>query len=188
MKRIWVLALLAPLLFAGCARSPDSVLSSARSKSDVARLALWLPGDYGTSRNEQWHVRRMTEFGRAFYVRIESSPPAQAVLMIEPRDGGFVVTRWRITRPEKYADAWQDEKKLATLTIYDLRECEGCASSIVFDEQTQEFALVPQGGPCTAEPGSLEDLPPGLHVNERELRARIALLRTSPIVPVAPAK
>jgi hypothetical protein len=158
MNRIPLLLLTAALggAFAGaCAR--DGVTPSmiergeahAATVESAGHLGDLLDGDYlsGSGENARsLHIRRLPEFGRGFYVELirtaePEAPMLQAVWIPVVRDGRVYIDQYRITDPEEYVGAWNDEELLAVTGMYELRRMEYGAIPATWVEADQAWRL-----------------------------------------------
>ena len=149
------LALAVLISFVGCATStsPPPLTPAQQTQIDLDRrrevLARWLDGDFVAESAEggaaaRWAVRRLPEFGIAFYAErfptpTATQPDAQEMLMLHLGAKTIEVETWRPTRPEVMAGDTARPSDLAEQYLYDLRSVEGCLTPIAWDEAEAAF-------------------------------------------------
>lgn len=140
---------------AGCATSadPPPLTPAQETRIDLNRrrevLARWFEGDFDAAATEgapgpRWVVRRLPEFGVAFYAErfptpSATQPDAQEVLMLHVGEKAIEVETWRPTRPAVMAGDTARPRDLAEQTLYDLRAVPGCLTPLTWDAASASF-------------------------------------------------
>src|SRR5690606_20866065 len=127
MKRF--LALTFITLAAGCSlvekpAAPDPEIQFEANFDRTEDFMRMIEGNWmGDGPVQAVHVARLPEFTRAFYVEEGRSTgePRQWIYMVEKKGPSYMARTWRLTRPDEFSGAGNDNRKLAEMSMYYLR-------------------------------------------------------------------
>lgn len=155
MRRAGIFALATMIVVSGCATapSPPPLTPAQETRLDLNRrrevLARWFEGDFDAATPDgapgpRWALRRLPEFGVAFYAErfpspTATEPDAQEVLMLHVGEKAIEVETWRPTRPAVMAGDTARPRDLAEQTLYDLRAVPGCLTPLTWDAASASF-------------------------------------------------
>jgi hypothetical protein len=132
------------VLASACARTP--VIAPAAPTFGIEQqqetLLRWLEGDFKTTTSEGrdilWRIRKIPDFRAMIYMERfvdgSTTPDRQELWYLEPPSVGLGFQSWRHVRPQLFAGATGDPKRLATEYIYDMRRNEELNLSAVWQE------------------------------------------------------
>lgn len=161
------------LLAGGCGRGASHTDPPTDRSPDLARL---LAGSWRAHDDSvEFHVARLPEFARAYYVEeLEPANPheplRQFVWMLYQDGPDTVAEHWRLTRTADFVNAWQDPEALENplFSMYYLRHEPDC--DVVFRERDGRFVGMSAGGACDGGYADVADYARRIEVEPGTLR------------------